>query len=141
MATKLPNQTDDDFISKLKGLKISDEVIAARLGWPVAKLKERWAAIEATVAANQNNGYEELTKVINMFAMQYQLLGQGLAQMCSGLQDPLTVPQLADLLRECGVQGETSPEQVAENILKRVIVLKKYIPPTPSELFQMAQGG
>lgn len=136
MQGKSESQTDDDYLIRLKKLNTSDEMVAARLGWTVEHVRERWAAILSTAASMFDNGYADLTKLYNMFAMQYQLLGQSLAQIAMALDSPLTEAQLADLIRE----GGTTPEQIASFVLKRSIVLKKFEVIPPEKLFAQAQS-
>lgn len=130
-------QTDDDYLIKLKSAKFSDELIAVKLGWSVNQVRERWKVLESTVEAMVSNGYQELTKAYNLLAMQYQLMGQSLAQVCVALDKPVLAPELADLIRA----GGDSPEKIAENLLKKVIVLRPFVLTPPQQLFQMAEGG
>ena len=131
------NQTDDNYLIKLKKLNQSDELIAAKLSWTVNEVKERWTALQAVAEAAATNGYSDLAQHFNTFALQYQLLGQGLAQIGVALDKPYEPAELADLIRA----GGKTPEQIASHILKNSIVLKKFVPLPPQQLFQMAQSG
>lgn len=130
-------QTDDDYLIKLKYAKFSDVLIAVKLGWSVNQVRERWKVLESTMEAMVSNGYQELTKAYNLLALQYQLMGQSLAQVAVALDKPVLAPELADLIRA----GGDSPEKIAENLLKKVIVLRPFVLTPPQQLFQMAEGG
>jgi hypothetical protein len=136
MQSKDQPQDDDTYLIGLKKLKVSDQVIAAKLGWTVEHVKERWAAILSSAEAMHSNGYAELSQLYNMFAMQYQLFGQSLAQIACALDSPVSETQLADLIRG----GGSTPEQIAAAILKHVIVLKKFELVEPEQLFAKAQA-
>lgn len=132
------NQLDDGYIIKLKMAKVPDVQIAAKIGCTVEELNMRWIAILASAESAemmQENGYAELTKFYNTFALQYQLLGQTMVQVGSALQEPLTLLQIADLIRGL------SAEKAAEKLLKNAIVLKKFVAPDPSKLVLLASAG
>lgn len=131
------NELDDSYIIKLKQAKVPDVQIAAKLGCTVIELNTRWNAILASAQSFEamvENGYAELTKFYNNFALQYQLLGQTMAQIASVLQDPMTILQIADIIRDL------PPEKAAEKLLKNAIVLKRFVAPDPSKLMVLASA-
>lgn len=130
-------QNEDNYLLKLKKLNQSDQLIAAKLGWSVDQVRERWAIIQQSAEAAAQNGYSDLAQHFNTFALQYQLLGQGLAQVGVALDKPLDGAELADLIRA----GGKTPEQIASHILKNSIVLRKFVPLPPQQLFAMGQSG
>ncbi len=132
------NEIDDKYIIKSKTSGVPDILIAKKLGCSLEELNTRWNAILASAHSAEKmleNGYADLTKFYNTFALQYQLLGQSMVQFGRSLQDPLSLLQIADLIRGL------SPEEAAEKLLKNAIVLKKFTPADPTELMVMASAG
>ncbi len=126
----------DKYIIKLKGLKTPDTLIASKLGLTVEELNTRWNAILGAAESMEENGYGQLTETFNTFALQYQLLGQNLAQIAQFLNGAVLLTDIADAVKDC-----KSPEETATVIVKKFIVFHKFVPVDPKELMKNLSGG
>jgi len=111
----------DHYLIKLKGARLADEAIAARLGWTLPQVQQRWIEIQESVQRQRANGYIRLAQCFEELCLQYQLVGNSLRVIAAGLGQAMPEEEIKALIR-------ADPAETLKNLTTQAIVLKVFAP-------------
>lgn len=125
---------DDKYMLRLKSAKVSDKVIAAKLGITEDELQKRWAKMVAELSTALTSTYGLLVDQITVMANQYQLLGESLKIVCNAVGNQLSREELEALVVD-------NREQTLANLRDNCIILRPFEPVDPKKALEDSLRG
>lgn len=124
---------DSVLLAKYKQAKMSDADIAAKLGIKVEEVEQRWQALLAAAHSAATNGTVELANQLNILALQYQLVGESLKILTTGLGKTASPEDI----RACVVPGNA--DQTVKNLVTRFTIIHPFKLIDPVEALKLHQ--
>jgi hypothetical protein len=117
----------DNVIVRMKQAMAPDFLIASKLGWTEAQVKERWALLQEQAKKEMGNGYDELIGAWTVHCSIFQNMGYSLRQLAEGLSNEASPDEVNKIIGDDSRTGE---------LMRSFIILKKFVPRTPEEMLK-----
>jgi len=111
--------SDRDYVIKAKAARMSDKLIAVKMGVSVKRVEEIWREVLAQIGRMQGNGYEEVNRVFMHTLLHYQSMGEHLKELANAFSNVATWEEVV------AVVGE----DLAQVLMQSFIILRPHHPP------------
>lgn len=113
---------DDAFLIRLKQAGRSDQFISERLHISLEEVVARWTSIQEILSTIEANGYSRWVEALGNVAGTYQVLGERMSSLFSGVGEPVPVEEVEEVLKEC-------PQNPAQTLCRRFMILRPFKSP------------